>query len=393
MNNFFKNKEKKNNKEKNENEENDNIYLIKFYFKKLIYLIIFIFTICLKEIIGQNSLNIYIKFFNVCKGFKKLYFSPKKNNRYPFLSICIPVFNMEEYIERAILSVINQSFQDFEIIVINDLSKDNSENIIKRLQMEDNRIRLINHKKNLCTFFSRIDGVFNSKGNYIIFLDPDDMFINPNLFQKLFDYNLKYNLDIIEFSVYYYNEENKNFYFPSNHNLNHYHNFKKDIIYQPELSNILFYIPKINKSSDIICRIIWNKIIKREILLKSINYINRYYKKECFNYAEDTLMNVILFQLSFNYSCIKLPGYMYNIRKDSISHGNGEIKQEIMISRSCLFYLTLFYRYIIYFKKDNNYLLKEIKIFSNHLLKIKLLFIFMILNMQNLLYLYSLFKI
>ena len=66
-------------------------------------------------------------------------------NENPYISICIPALNMNKYIERTILSIINQSFQDFEIIIINDNSKDGTEKIIKKLQLEDNRIKLINH--------------------------------------------------------------------------------------------------------------------------------------------------------------------------------------------------------------------------------------------------------
>ena len=51
---------------------------------------------------------------------------------------------MEKYIESNLLSIINQSFQKFEIIIINDFSKDNTENIIKRIQLEDDRIKIIN---------------------------------------------------------------------------------------------------------------------------------------------------------------------------------------------------------------------------------------------------------
>ena len=57
------------------------------------------------------------------------------------------------------------------------------------------------------------------------------MFINSDLFKKLFEFNLKYNLDIVEFTVYYKNEKRNNLYFPSHHKLNHYHYFKKNIIY------------------------------------------------------------------------------------------------------------------------------------------------------------------
>ena len=58
------------------------------------------------------------------------------------ISICLPVYNMEKYIERAFLSIINQSFQDFEIIIVNDNSNDNTEHIIKNLQFKEKRLKI-----------------------------------------------------------------------------------------------------------------------------------------------------------------------------------------------------------------------------------------------------------
>ena len=117
---------------------------------------------------------------------------------------------MEKYIERALLSIINQSFQDFEIILVNDNSNDNTQKIIKNFQIEDNRIKIINHNKNLGVYSSRIDAVLKAKGKYILLMDPDDMILNPELFKELFNYNIKYNLDIIEFTVYHQEEPKKN---------------------------------------------------------------------------------------------------------------------------------------------------------------------------------------
>jgi glycosyltransferase involved in cell wall biosynthesis len=78
-----------------------------------------------------------------------------------------------------------------------------------KLQKKDGRIKIINHSKNLGTYHSRVEGVLNSKSEYILFLDPDDMIINPFLFEKVYDNYLNYNLDIIEYTVFYQNEEKK----------------------------------------------------------------------------------------------------------------------------------------------------------------------------------------
>ena len=97
------------------------------------------------------------------------------------------------------------------------------------------------------------------------------MFLNPYLFEILFHYYKYYNIDIFEFTVYYQIEENKKIYYPQNHKLNHYHNFINRFIYQPELSNILFYKPRTKYYSMIICRTVWSKLYKKDIMIKAIN--------------------------------------------------------------------------------------------------------------------------
>lgn len=350
----------------------------KFLFiKKLIYYILFLILFFFLKFNNKNikfhkNIKFYLNYINNCKNLKRIINKEEqKTNKFPFLSICVPVFNMEKYIERALLSILNQSFQDFEIIIINDNSNDNSEYIIKKIQSETDKIKIVNHEKNLGIYISRINSIFIAKGKYLIFLDPDDLFLNRYLFQKLYDFNINYNLDIIEFTVYSENEGKNNIYYPIDHRENHYHKFKKKIIFQPELSNILFLEPENNHYSDIICRCIWNKMIKKEIFLKSINFIGVDFNTVNFNFAEDTIMNIINFQFASNYSNIDLPGYLYNIRDQSASHPNMEEKNELAISNNIILYFKLFYKYINYFNKDRNYLYQDIKGLISYLTRLK----------------------
>ena len=202
-------------------------------------------------------------------------------------------------------------------------------------------------------------------------MDPDDMYLNENLFQKLYDYNIKYNLDIIEFTVYHQDEGKKSIFFPKEQDLNHYHKYKNDIIYQPELSNIIFYVPNTFKYSSVICRTIWNKLIKKNVLLNSINYLDKLFKNEYLITADDTPLNMINFHFANNYSNINLPGYLYNVRKRSMSRGNNGKKHELVTSNNYLLYYKLFYKYIKEFRKDLNYLYYDIMIFSSYLINIK----------------------
>jgi glycosyltransferase involved in cell wall biosynthesis len=324
----------------------------------------------IKSFYNKININLFINYVNDCKFLKRINNNKFIKNEHPFLSIIISTFNSEKYVEKAILSVINQSFQDFEIIVINDNSIDKTYQILMKLQKEDQRIKIINHSKNLGTYHSRAEGALNSKSEYILFLDPDDMIFNPFLFEKIYKCYLNYNLDIIEYTVFYLRENEGKVYYSTNPMTSHYHNYFKKIIYQPELSNIIYYKPNSKIYSSITCRTLWNKIFKRNLVLKSIKYIgNSYYNKYYIVVVEDTLFNIILFNFANNYTNLKMPGYLYNKRKSSISRSNNK---DLLRKKSISFFLfyQLFYRLIKEFDKDRNYLYYELRPFGRYLLNL-----------------------
>jgi glycosyltransferase involved in cell wall biosynthesis len=311
----------------------------------------------------------YINDCNNSKFYNTKFIAFNKTN--PYLSICLPAYNMEKYITKSLLSIINQSFHDFEIIIVNDNSNDDTEKTIQFLQSKDKRIRIIKHFKNLGVYCSRINAALNAKSEFVIFMDPDDMFLNPHLFAELYNYNNKYNLDMIEFSVYHQKEGKKKIYFPIYHELNHYHNFKEVFIYQPELSNLIFYNPNKKSYSSIICRTIWNKMIRKSILINSIKYMELSFHNTFLIAADDTSINILNFNYARNYSNIKLPGYLYNIRKDSMSRIDVGNKHDLSVGYNYLLYFEFFYKYIKDFKKDLNFLFYELKLTYSFLLKFK----------------------
>ena len=92
----------------------------------------------------------------------------------PLFSIIIPLYNCEKFIETCLLSVLKQNFNNYEIIIINDCSKDLSLKICKKYKKKYSRIRIINQKTNKGVSSSRNLGIKSSIGEYIIFLDSDD---------------------------------------------------------------------------------------------------------------------------------------------------------------------------------------------------------------------------
>ena len=323
-----------------------------------------------KNLIDKNQIRAYIKYINDCKNHKR-YKRIKIINENPYISVCIPALNMNKYIERTILSIINQSFQDFEIVIINDNSKDNTEDIIKILQLEDNRIKLINHNINKGVYYSRVEAILLSKGKYIILMDPDDLYLNENLFKELYNYNLKYNLDIIEFTVFQQIEGRRNIFYPKKHYESHYHNFTHNIIFQPDLSEILFHNPKNNMYTHSICRNIWNKMIRRTIFLDMHKFIGLNYFNDFVITADDMTMNVISYHFANNFSNIYLPGYMYNLRQLSMSRGEGGALLRQVRAINYLLYFKILFKYIKQFKIDRRILFNELKNLRRYIFSIK----------------------
>lgn len=112
------------------------------------------------------------------------------------VSIIIPAFNVEKYIEKCVLSVRNQSYKDLDIIIIDDGSLDNTAQICDKLASDDSRIRVV-HKTNEGLSAARNDGIDMAYGEYICFLDADDG-IHPQFVEKLLNQIDKYNCDIAQ---------------------------------------------------------------------------------------------------------------------------------------------------------------------------------------------------
>ena len=94
------------------------------------------------------DLTPFLKYVSDCKNLIKYKREPIIDE-HPYISVCIAAKNMENYIEKNLLSILSQSFQNFEIIVVNDGSEDQTENIINRMQSTEKRIKLLSHKKTL----------------------------------------------------------------------------------------------------------------------------------------------------------------------------------------------------------------------------------------------------
>ncbi|MGN7385518.1 glycosyltransferase [Sporosarcina sp. SAFN-015] len=110
------------------------------------------------------------------------------------VSIIVPIYNVEKYLKRCLISIQNQRLKDIQIILVNDGSKDNSLEICREFEAIDDRVVLID-KPNGGVSSARNAGIMVAEGEYIGFIDPDD-WIEPEMFEALYQQGLKNNADI-----------------------------------------------------------------------------------------------------------------------------------------------------------------------------------------------------
>jgi glycosyltransferase involved in cell wall biosynthesis len=241
-----------------------------------------------------------------------------KSTSNPIITIIISIYNSEKTIRAAIRSVQNQNFRDIEILLIDDCSKDNSLSIIKQLQQEDLRIKIIKNKINRGPLFSKSIAALNSRGKYTILLDSDDLFVNFNLFDICYKEAVNNNIDIIEFSGFeIYNKllriQGKLPAIPL------YLKYKKNkvIVRQPQLSNYMF-----NKDKGRYNQIdgyLWGKLIKTTIYTNSLKIVSKhiYYLK--LYYGDDRLVNFILLKVANSFKFLEIYGIIYYYNRYSIT--------------------------------------------------------------------------
>ena len=125
------------------------------------------------------------------------------------VSIITPSYNSEKYIFQTIESVLNQTYENWEMIIVDDASIDNSINIIESYTKKDNRIKLIKLKKNNGPAIARNVGIKNAKGRYIAFLDSDDLWL-PTKLEKQINFMKKNDVGLCYSSYYLIDEKSNN---------------------------------------------------------------------------------------------------------------------------------------------------------------------------------------
>ena len=126
----------------------------------------------------------------------------------PKVSVIVPVYGVEKYIHQCIDSILNQTLDDIEILLIDDGSKDNCPAIIDEYAKKDSRIIAI-HKNNGGYGSAMNVGLKNATGEYIGIVEPDD-FIDKNMYEDLYNIAMKNSVDIVKSAYWEYFDKDKN---------------------------------------------------------------------------------------------------------------------------------------------------------------------------------------
>lgn len=247
----------------------------------------------------------------------------------PKISIIVPIYNVEKYIKRCIDSLVNQTFKDIEIILVDDESPDNCFHICEEYSARDPRIKVI-HKKNGGLGFARNSGLDVAIGEYIAFVDSDD-YVDLNMYEKLYETAQENALDTLYCG--YNNVDN---------------NFKAESISEVSSLQILDSTDEINGvlmdmiASEPSSRIerkyrmsVWHGIYSNELITK--NKIRFCSEREFI--SEDIIFHIDYLTVTSRIAFIPNPFYYYCDNESSLTKTfrKDRLKKHIILYEGILF--------------------------------------------------------
>lgn len=269
------------------------------------------------------------------------------DNKTPLISIIVPVYNTEKYLRRCLDSLVNQTFNDIEIIIVNDCSQGNCKEIVEEYQKKDNRIKYIEHSENKSLLQARKTGNIASTGKYIMYVDSDDE-IDINTCKEIFNVIKNEDYDIVSFGTKVISNDKTKFI-------------------QWALSTNRFKID----SKFLLCEVInqkishnmWNKVFHRRIIDKLTEYISDI---QIMN-AEDMLQCLIAFYFAKSYKVIQKPLYIYyaDIGVSNKNTNEIDIDKYDYLCRSTKIALDEFYNFLVKVKSNIAYGFLFSKIYYN----------------------------
>lgn len=257
------------------------------------------------------------------------------------ISIIVPVYNVERYISQCIESLLSQTIEDIEIILIDDGSPDSSGSICDEYANRDSRIKVI-HQRNQGVSVARNTGISVARGSWITFVDGDD-WVEKNMCELALNQAEKYKADITIWSYFknYATEEKELELIPGGDSI-----FidDKDML---ELKAIYpYYDEKILKNT-VSAGVVWCKLYKKDFILdKNLRF------KEGLTRAQDTVFSLNAFEEASKIVYFNKSLYHYRITNTSICSGTKYIKDTLTPFNSLL---DEFSKFIAYYNKSNEF--------------------------------------
>lgn len=213
------------------------------------------------------------------------------------VSIIIPVYNVELFVERCLESVINQTYENIEIIIINDGSTDGSMKLCEKYQERDTRIKLVS-QNNMGLSAARNKGIELSKGNYICFIDSDD-WVEKDYVKFGIDMITKTNAEVAVVGHYISNDYSDRIAYPG------WTSRSEECLNKTEAIKLLIEDKKIKSHA-------WDKIFRKEL------FDNIRFPKDR-NFEDVFIMHEIFDKCHTIVKCLQ-PKYHYYVRENSIAH-------------------------------------------------------------------------
>lgn len=215
----------------------------------------------------------------------------------PKVSIIVPIYNVEKYLEKCLNTLVNQTLSDIQIILVNDGSKDNSDKIAKEFQKKYPEKIIYLEKENGGLSDARNFGIPHATGEYIAFLDSDD-YVELSIYEEMYNLAKKENSDMVECDFYWeYPEKSKQ-------DIGELYESKKEMLERIRV-------------------VAWNKLIKREVLEEAQVLFPKGYR------YEDVEFTYKLIPYLEKVSFLKRPYIHYMQREGSISNSQNERTKEI----------------------------------------------------------------
>ncbi len=220
----------------------------------------------------------------------------------PLLSVIIPIYKVEKYLDRCINSVVRQTYNNIEIILVDDGSPDNCPKMCDSWAEKDSRIKVI-HKQNAGLGFARNSGLEIATGDYIAFIDSDD-YVDLDMYETLISKSLKHNADIVYCGCHWGISENK---------FKDINDFPNPRVFEKrELLNLsLKYIDGVAKRPLMMS--VWHSVYKRSVLA-----VEFYSEREC--NSEDLHFQLSAILQANQVAYIPQAFYYYCFNATSLSH-------------------------------------------------------------------------